>query len=87
MTKEEFALNISDPWAIKWIRETSEGRAWAERVGFTESILFVPSRECTAEDPRPFIEIHYPGENQTVTSNPVDIMARVDAPPTSAPTA
>jgi penicillin-binding protein 1C len=79
MTKEEFALNISDPWAIKWIRETSEGRAWAERVGFTESILFVPSRECTAEDPRPFIEIHYPGENQTVTSNPVDIMARVDA--------
>jgi penicillin-binding protein 1C len=79
LTKEEFALNISDPWAIKWIRETSEGRSWAERVGFSDTILFVPSRECTPDDPRPLIEIHYPGENQTITSNPIDIMARVDA--------
>lgn len=79
LTREEFALNVSDPWAIKWIRETSEGRAWAERAGFEEAILFVPSRECTAEDPRPHLEIHYPPEDQVITSNPIDIMARVDA--------
>jgi penicillin-binding protein 1C len=79
LTHEEFALNVSDPWAIKWLRETSDGRAWAERAGFDDAILFVPSRECTADDPRPFLEIHYPGEDQVITSNPIDIMARVDA--------
>ena len=79
LTREEFALNVSDPWAIKWIRETSEGRTWAERAGFGDAILFVPSRECTADDPRPNLEIHYPAEDQVITSNPIDIMARVDA--------
>jgi penicillin-binding protein 1C len=79
LTREELALNVSDPWAIKWLRETAEGRSWVERAGFTETILFVPTRECTAEDPRSYVEIYYPGEDQIITSNPIDIMARVDA--------
>ena len=79
LTQEEFALNISDPWAIKWIRETGDGRSWAERAGFEESILFVPSRECTADDSRPLLEINHPREDQIISANPIEIIARVDA--------
>ena len=78
-TKEEFTLNIKDPSAINWIRDTDQGREWAASIGFNGPILFVPERECRASDPRP--EIHFAGlsDNQTITQNPVDIYAVVRA--------
>lgn len=78
-TKEEFALNVTDVWAVSWIRDNPEGRTWAEGMGFQEPILFAPARECRAEDPRPFLEFTNLGENQTITASPLDIFARVDA--------
>ena len=78
-TKEEFALNISDPWAIKWIKENSQGIAWAAEMGFPEPVVFVPQRSCTPEDPQPLLEIAYPREGQTITTSPLDIFGQADA--------
>jgi penicillin-binding protein 1C len=76
---EEFALNVTDPWAIKWIRESAQGRAWAESMGFPEPILLVPERECRADDPRPILEIVSPYNGQTITQNPLDLIGRAYA--------
>jgi penicillin-binding protein 1C len=77
-TKEEFALNVTDPWAIGWIQNDAKGKAWAEDMGFTDPILFAPSRECQANDPHPIIEFTSLTEGQTITTSPMEIFARID---------
>src|SRR4030066_89405 len=77
-TKEEFAMNVTDPWAIGWIENNSEGKAWAEEMGFVDPILFAPSRDCQAGDPHPIIEISSPSEGQTITVTPLDIIGKLD---------
>jgi len=77
-TKEEFALNVTDTWAVGWIQNDSDGQAWAKDMGFTDPILFAPPRECRSDDPRPIIEISAPAEGQTVTVSPLDITGRLD---------
>jgi penicillin-binding protein 1C len=78
-TKEEFALNIKDPFAIRWIQETDQGRAWAEKIGFNQSAFIMPDRECKADDPRPNIFFAALGENQNILSSPLDIYAVINA--------
>jgi penicillin-binding protein 1C len=78
-TDEEFVLNVTDTWAIGWIRNDSAGKAWAAEQGFQEPILFAPSRECRADDPRPYLAFTSPTEGQTISLNPLEIFARVDA--------
>ncbi|MFZ2095866.1 MAG: penicillin-binding transpeptidase domain-containing protein, partial [Anaerolineales bacterium] len=77
-TKEEFALNVTDPWAIGWIQNDAKGKAWAEDMGFTDPILFAPSRECQANDPHPIIEFASLTEGQTITTSPMEIFAKID---------
>ncbi len=76
---EKFALNVTDPWAIKWIRETDQGRDWASANGFNEPIFFTPERECRADDPRPNIYFASPTDGQVIHSSPLDIYAVVYA--------
>jgi penicillin-binding protein 1C len=78
-TSEEFALNVTDPWAVKWIKENSQGQSWASEHGFSNPVLFVPTRECKFDDPRPYLAFTSLGEGQTITTSPLDIYARVDA--------
>ncbi|HCE16776.1 MAG TPA: hypothetical protein DEQ80_02840 [Anaerolinea thermolimosa] len=78
-TSDQFALNVSDPWAKKWILETDQGREWARSVGFNDTIFFVPERECRAEDPRPNIYFAGLTEDQAILTSPFDIYAVVDA--------
>ncbi len=78
-TQEELAINVTDPWAVKWIKDTEEGQAWANDMNFPDASLFVPERECKADDPHPIIDISSPGDGQTVTTNPVDIVGKIDA--------
>jgi penicillin-binding protein 1C len=79
-TSEKFALNVKDPSAIKWIRETDQGREWAGSIGFNDPIFFVPDRECKADDPHPNIYFAGISEDQVILNNPLDIYAVVDAP-------
>ena len=77
--EEQFALNVNDSSARKWIEETSQGQAWAEQNGFKTPIFYTPSRECNLDDPRPKIIFAGLSENQVITSSPLDIYAVVDA--------
>ena len=77
-TKEEFALNVTDVWAIGWIQNDSAGRDWAQEMGFTDPILFVPALECQTNDPHPIIEFSSLAEGQTITASPLDIFTKLD---------
>lgn len=66
-------LNVTDPWAIKWIRENEEGREWAREMGFGNAIYFTPTVFCEATDPHPMILFPGLDEDQTITWNPMDI--------------
>lgn len=78
-TEPELVINVTDPWAIKWIQDTEAGRAWAESMGFKTPFQFVPPRACHADDPRAIIEIAEPQNGTTLKTASVDIVARVDA--------
>ncbi len=77
--KEVFGLNVTDPFAIKWIKKDPDGKKWAERMGFKKPILFTPSRTCQADDPHPKIEFIHPKDGDTITSPILDIYAIVNA--------
>jgi penicillin-binding protein 1C len=77
--QEEFALNVTDPSAVKWIKDTEDGRAWAEKAGFTEPYFFTPERECQANDPKATIYFAGVKEDQVITSSPLDVYAVIDA--------
>lgn len=77
--EEKFALNVTDPWAVRWIRETEQGREWAKDAGFSDPIFFVPDRECSSGDPRPTIFFAGINDGQTVVSSPLDVYAVVNA--------
>ncbi|MBW6472085.1 MAG: transglycosylase domain-containing protein [Anaerolineaceae bacterium] len=78
-TKEEFVLNVKEKWAVRWIEDTSDGRNWANNLGFESPVLFVPERECKADDPKAKIIFAGMSEGQMITTNPLDIYALVDA--------
>jgi membrane peptidoglycan carboxypeptidase len=78
-TEEQIAINVTDPWAVKWITGTEDGQAWAEDMDFPDPTLFVPARDCKADDPRPTIGIASPGDGQTITESPVDFVGKIDA--------
>jgi penicillin-binding protein 1C len=78
-TKEEFTINVLDPWAIGWIQNNQEGKAWASNMGFTDPVLFAPARECQASDSHPIIELSSPTDGQTITNSPLDIFGKIDA--------
>lgn len=79
-TEEKFAINVKDASAVKWIKESGDGKAWAEKMGFSEPFYFAPDRECKADDPHPNLSFSGLSDGQTVTTNPLDIFAVADAP-------
>ncbi len=78
-TKDEFALNIQDAQAVKWIRDNPQGQAWAESQGFTQPITFAPDKECGEGDPHPTILFAGLNDGQNITDNSLDIYAVVYA--------
>jgi len=77
--EELFVLNVTDPWAIKWIKKDAEGKKWAESMGFKKPIIFSPSRECRSNDPKPKLAFLSPADGTTIDMNPIDIYALADA--------
>lgn len=76
---EKFVLNVTEKWAVKWIKETDEGQKWAENIGFESPVVFAPERECKADDPRPSLVFVGVDERQSITQNPFDLYAVVNA--------
>lgn len=78
-TSEKYVLNVTEKFAIKWINETGQGQKWANGIGFESPIIFIPTRVCAAEDPRPNLVFVGLNDRQTITQNPLDLYAVVDA--------
>jgi hypothetical protein len=72
-------LNVSEKWAKKWIRDEEAGRSWAAGLGFSDPVIFTPSRECKSDDPRPTIVFVGLKDGMTVSDSPLDIYAVVSA--------
>lgn len=78
--QEKLGLNVDDPFAREWIRDDDKGREWAEEMGFEEDpVFFVPEESCTAESPRPIVEITDPSPFATVSNAPLEIFGLASA--------
>ncbi len=78
-TEEKLTLNVTDKWAKKWISEEEAGRSWAESTGFSDPVIFTPTRECKSDDPRPTIVFVGLNDGTTINTSPLDIYAVVKA--------
>ncbi len=77
--EDKFAMNVSDPWAQKWVTDTPAGQAWAKQMGFDTPIFFAPQSECTADDPHPTLAFSGLADGSAVTTPSLDIYGVVDA--------
>lgn len=77
--EERLALNVDDSWAKKWVQDTSQGRNWANSMGFSKNVFLVPDRTCNASHPHPKLEFASPRENDVISSSPLKIFAMADA--------
>lgn len=79
-TEERFGINVQDPWAIKWLTQTNQGREWAEANGFDDEPLYVsPERECRDSDPRPLLDIIIPRDGERFNQHELQVVVRADA--------
>jgi len=74
-TEEKLTLNVTEKWAKKWIREEDAGRSWAENIGFSDPVIFTPTRECKSDDPRPTIVFVGLNDGMTISEPELDIYA------------
>lgn len=78
-TEDKLGLNISDPWAIKWVKETDQGRNWARDIGFSEPIFFTPQQACNESDSRPTVIISSPRDGDVIKGSPLVIYGVANA--------
>ena len=78
-TDEKLAANVKDTWAIRWLKNDSNGKEWAKQNGFSRPLFFVPKRKCTAEDPRPLLQFTSPGDGDRIVSSPLEIFGQAGA--------
>jgi penicillin-binding protein 1C len=76
-TDSENVLNVSDPWARRWL-EGGEGRDWLENHGLPRNAIYAPERECRADDPHPEISLAFE-DGQVITSPILEIRGTADA--------
>lgn len=78
---KKLGLDVTDPWARKWLTEDDQGKRWAEEHGFEDrSLFFVPHEPCTKDTPRPVVGFTAPAEGSIITGAPVPIFGRAAAP-------
>ncbi len=78
-TDTKLAINVTDPYAIRWLKQNDQGISWAEQNGFEQPFFFKPERECREGDPRPQIEFAGLSSGQTIDVSPLDIYALIRA--------
>jgi hypothetical protein len=77
--EEKLALNVTEEWALKWIKETNQGESWASSMGFEEPIFFTPTTTCGSSDSRPLLSFASLDDGQVITENPLTIYGRAGA--------
>jgi penicillin-binding protein 1C len=77
--EEKKTVNVSDPWAIKWLTGNDAGKAWAKDMDFSSPLVFTPQEECSGDSPRPAIIFVGLDEDSDISTPYVDIYAVVNA--------
>jgi hypothetical protein len=72
-------INIADPDAVDWIKNDSQGEAWATDMGFSKPFLFAPTKDCTSSSPKVNLNFIGLSNGQTITNGLLDIYAVVNA--------
>jgi penicillin-binding protein 1C len=72
----KMVMNVADPWAIKWITDTKNGRDWAEDMGFDEPILFITEDVCSEDDDPAILEFVNLEDGQTIDQSNMPIIVR-----------
>jgi hypothetical protein len=78
--EETLVLNVTDPWAIEWLRNNPQGKTWAENMGFEEPLYFVAERSCRADDPRPLLQITSPRDGKRCKPTLSRLLDRLEQP-------
>jgi len=77
---EKLGIVVDDEYAREWLQESEAGQAWAEDTGLDEeNIFFIPDKFCTADSPRPSVDITSPDQNDVVTGDVVQIFGYASA--------
>ncbi len=77
---QKLGLQVSDPWARKWLEQDARGQAWAEEHEFPEGkVFFIPEKTCDENSPRPIMSLTSPVENETITTDSFDIFGTAGA--------
>jgi membrane peptidoglycan carboxypeptidase len=77
---EKLGIHVDDRWAIKWLKNDKEGKAWANSMGLTKKPYVIDEdKMCSSGDSRPLLEFGSPGDGSVLGSSPVEIYARVNA--------
>jgi penicillin-binding protein 1C len=77
--EQKIALNVNDKWAVRWIKETDQGKSWAKSIGFDPPIFFTPDRTCNNSDPRPLLSFSSPSDGEVITISPLMIYGQAGA--------
>ena len=70
-TEKAQVINVTDPWARQWLK-TRDGRNWLDDHGFSDPPVYAPQRECSADDPRPSLELNL--HDGQVLTQPVQLL-------------
>ena len=66
--EEKTALNVTEKWGVRWIKETDQGKNWASSIGFKDPIFFTPSKSCIQGDSRPLLSFASLDDGQVITT-------------------
>ena len=64
---------------VKWIKETGQGKAWAEQMGFDDPIFFTPTKSCASSSAKPLLKFESPKNGEVISSSPLIIFAQAGA--------
>jgi penicillin-binding protein 1C len=78
--KQKLGLNVSDPWARKWLLDDSAGKDWAKQMGFEDQpVFFIPTATCQKDSPRPILALTAPAEGERISGAPITISGQAAA--------
>ena len=77
---ERQGLDVTDPWARRWLEEDSQGREWLEHMDIAQDdLFFIPHTMCSASSPRPILALTAPHEGEALETPPIEIIGRAAA--------
>jgi len=75
---DKYMLNVTDPWAVKWLTSNSAGKAWVSKYWGSDPV-FVQTQVCKTSDSHPTLIFVGLEDGQTVIGDSVDVYAVINA--------